>query len=239
MFIAGTNFSLWHNVVRGRWDSLFKDTEFRAYGLIVVGATAIIAVNLWTTQSAGPAASVQSALFQVVSLMTTTGFTTVDYAQWPWLSKSLLMLLMFIGGCSGSTGGAIKVGRLVIVGKAILADVRKYIHPRAVNVTKMSGTILSDGTVASVLNFFALYITLFTAATLLMTALGLDLVSAGTAVAATLGNVGPGLGVVGPAYTFAPLPALGKWVLSACMLLGRLELYTVLVLLAPSFWKRY
>ncbi len=176
--------------------------------------------------------------FQVVSIMTTTGFGTADYELWPVLCQYLLMFSMFIGGCAGSTGGGMKVARILLLFKHAQVQVYRLIHPRAVRLVKLGDRPVDKDVMQSILGFFALYLGVFVAASFIMAATGMDLISAGGSVIATLSNIGPGLGTVGPVDNFAHVPAVGKLVLSFCMLLGRLELFTVLVLVFPSFWRK-
>ncbi len=176
--------------------------------------------------------------FQVVSILTTTGFGTADYELWPVITQYILIMLMFIGGCAGSTGGGMKVARVLLLFKHAQVQIFRLIHPRAVRLVKLGKRPVDNEVLAGVLGFFALYIGVFLAASLLLAASGMDLVSGGAAAVACLSNIGPGLGSVGPVDNFAHVPALAKVVLIACMLMGRLELFTVLVLFFPSFWRK-
>lgn len=238
MFLAGTNFALHYRALRGDVGAYFRDKEFRFYGGLIIGATLLLTANIYVYNYHSLGESFRRALFQVVSINTTTGYTTADYGQWPYFSRLLLLVLMFVGGCAGSTGGAIKGVRILLLLKYGWAELRKLFHPQAVIPVRLSGRSVPEEVMTNILVFFLLYMLIFVVATVIMALLGLDLLSATAAVVATIGNVGPGLGSVGPASNYAHLPALGKWVLSACMLLGRLEIYTVLVLLVPEFWKK-
>lgn len=239
MLAAGGNFALYFRALHGRHRAILPDAELRFYLLVVIVATCAVALSLYFSGSSGLVGAVRDAAFQVSSVITTTGFATADFDAWPSLAKGILLGLMFIGGCTGSTSGAIKVARVLMVFKHGCRELQRLIHPKAVSVAKLNGEAIRPDVLNRVLGFVFLYVFVFISASLVMMALGLDMVSACSSVAATLGNVGPGLGIVGPTYTYVPLPALGKWVLSLCMLLGRLELYPVLVLLVPSFWRRY
>jgi len=239
MLAAGGNFALYFRALHGRHRAILPDAELRFYLLVVIVATCTVALSLYFSGSSGLVGAVRDAAFQVSSVITTTGFATADFDAWPSLAKGILLGLMFIGGCTGSTSGAIKVARVLMVFKHGCRELQRLIHPKAVSVAKLNGEAIRPDVLNRVLGFVFLYVFVFISASLVMMALGLDMVSACSSVAATLGNVGPGLGIVGPTYTYVPLPALGKWVLSLCMLLGRLELYPVLVLLVPSFWRRY
>ncbi|RLB71504.1 MAG: TrkH family potassium uptake protein, partial [Deltaproteobacteria bacterium] len=177
-------------------------------------------------------------IFQVSSIITTTGFATADFELWSVLPQYILVLLMFIGGCAGSTGGGIKVARILLIFKHAQVQVFRLIHPRAIRLVKLGHRPVDKEVLQAILGFFALFISIFVTASLLLAATGMDLVSAGGAVIACLSNIGPGLGTVGPVDNFAHVPSFGKSVLIVCMLMGRLELFTVLVLFFPSFWRK-
>ncbi|NPV04208.1 MAG: TrkH family potassium uptake protein [Syntrophaceae bacterium] len=237
MFIAGTNFALHYRFFKGDARPFVRDPEFRFYVSVVVVATAVITLDLRSHfSSLGEA--LRHAAFQVVSILTTTGFVTVNFDLWPVPSKIILLILMFIGGCAGSTGGAIKCLRFMIVIKQTVIELTRLIHPHAVLSVKIAKSPVPPEIVSSIRSFFFLYIALAMAATLTLTFLGVDMLTSVSGVAATLGNVGPGMGVVHADSNYAGLPQAAKWVLSLCMLLGRLEIYTVLVLLVPDFWKK-
>ncbi len=237
MFIAGTNFALHYRLFKGDAKSFFRDPEFRFYISVVVVATALITLDLRSHFSTlGDA--LRHASFQVVSILTTTGYITVNFDLWPIPSKVILLFLMFIGGCAGSTGGAIKCLRFMIVIKQTFIELTRLIHPHAVLSVKIAKSPVPPEIVSSIRSFFFLYIALAMAATLTLTFLGVDMLTSVSGVAATIGNVGPGMGVVNAHSNYAELPQAAKWILSVCMLLGRLEIYTVLVLLVPDFWKK-
>ena len=238
MFVAGVNFTLHYRLFRGEAKPLLRDPEFRLYVSIVLVATALVTLDLRLHVFAGLGESLRFAAFQVVSILTTTGFATANFDQWPAPSKFILVVLMFIGGCAGSTGGAIKCLRLMIVVKQTFIELYRLIHPHAVLSVKIAKAAVPPEIVSSIRSFFFLYIALALSAMLALTLLGVDMVTAISGVAATIGNVGPGLGLVNAASTYAGLPQAAKWILSVCMLLGRLEIYTVLVLLVPAFWKK-
>jgi len=174
----------------------------------------------------------------VASIITTTGFATADYERWHPLPQLILAFCMFLGACAGSTGGGIKCMRVMLMLKDTYLELLRLIHPRAVLHVKMGRRIVPDQVMKGIWGFFMIYLGFFIVASFLLSAMGVDLLSACFAVAATIGNIGPGLGSVGPADNYAHLPALGKWLLSLCMLLGRLEIYTVVVLLVPEFWRK-
>jgi trk/ktr system potassium uptake protein len=242
MFAAGVNFSLHFLAVRGRLvrgvRCYSRDSEFRTYFGVTFVAIAVLMLTNWQHVGYGLAENLRFSSFQVVSILTTTGFGTADYEQWSHLAQFTLLVLMFIGGCAGSTGGGMKNVRVLLLTKHAWQELRKLLHPRAVYVVRFNRQPVSPDILTNILGFFLLLMMVAVGSTLVMTALGLDFLSAVGSVAATLNNVGPGLGSVGPTDNFGHLPALGKWVLVACMLLGRLELYTVLVLLTPELWRR-
>ncbi|MBM4117518.1 TrkH family potassium uptake protein [bacterium] len=186
----------------------------------------------------GPAAALRYAAFQVVSVLTTTGFCTADFDLWPPAIGLLLVVLMFWGGCAGSTGGGMKMIRVLVTLKASWRELKKVVRPRLVSPLKVRRAPLQEPMVANIVAFFVLFVGLFVVCSLLMSAFVPDLVTAVTSVAACIGNVGPGLAGVGATQHYAWIPAAGKWVLILCMLLGRLEIFTVLVVLRPSFWRR-
>ncbi len=238
MFLAGANFALHYRALRGKPQSFVRDPEFRFYTALWLGGCLVLSINVWGEVYQGAGAALRAGFFQGTSIMTTTGYVTQDFNAWPNASRLLLVLLMFIGGCGGSTGGGIKVVRVFVVLKKILRELGRVMHPRAVTRVKLGRVSLEESTVSNIAGFFIIYVAVFAVASLAMTFYTPDMVTAASSVAATLGNIGPGLGAVGATETYASIPAAGKLILVACMLLGRLELYTVLVLLLPAFWKR-
>ena len=238
MFLAGVNFSLHYLALRGKIGDFIRNEEFLFYSsLVIVGTALITMLNMGGTYP-GFLDNLRYSAFQVVSIITTTGFGTADYELWPVLCQYLLVFFMFIGGCAGSTGGGMKVARILLLFKHAQVQVYRLIHPRAVRLVKLGDRPVDKDVMQSILGFFALYLGVFVAASFIMAATGMDLNSAGGSVIATLSNIGPGLGSVGPVDNFAHVPAIGKLVLAFCMLLGRLELFTVLVLVFPSFWRK-
>jgi trk system potassium uptake protein TrkH len=238
MAVAGMNFALHYRLFTGDIKSFFGDSELRFYLLIILIATVIVTVDLHLNLFYTLGKALRASLFQVVSIMTTTGFVTDNFDKWPLSSRIILLLLMFIGGCAGSTGGAIKCLRFLLIIKHSYLEFYRLIHPHAVVVVKLGNKTVPADIMASIRSFFFLYISTAIVATLCLAFMGLDLVSSFSAVATTLGNVGPGLGLVNPMSNFFEVPQAGKWLLSFCMLLGRLEIFTVLVLLIPDFWKK-
>ncbi|MFC1729368.1 TrkH family potassium uptake protein [candidate division KSB1 bacterium] len=238
MFIAGTNFSLHYKALRGNPGAYLKDQEFRFYSVlfIIISGIVIVDVLIQTGSSAGTA--IRHAVFQVVSIGTTTGYGTADYEQWSAVSQFLLFLLMFIGGCAGSTGGGMKIMRLMLLLKYAVTEVKKAFHPDAVIPVRFNEQSVPQDVLTKILGFFLLFILLFVISTIIMTMLGLDFMTAIGSVAANIGNIGPGLGEVGPTDNYAAIPTAGKILLSILMLIGRLEVFTVVVLFHPSFWKK-
>ncbi len=238
MFLAGTNFSLHHPGLKGKLSAYWRNEEFRFYlTLCTVATLFIVAVNSYHQVYATFGQTLRTAAFQVVTIITTTGFGTADFDQWPPALKILLVSLMFVGGCAGSTGGGIKVVRILLFFKFARLQLKSLVHPRTVATLKYGKVKVPQEVMVAILGFLALHIGVFLLASLAITALGVDIVTGTTAVIATLNNIGPGLNLVGPAQNFGHLPPLAKAVLSFCMLAGRLELYTVAVLLTPDFWQ--
>jgi len=238
MFAAGVNFSLHYWALKGKVRDYFKNEEFLFYSALTLGVTTIICLLNQGTVYASFWDNLRYSAFQTSSILTTTGFGTADYERWPVLAQYLLVFLMFVGGCAGSTGGGIKVARILLLFKHAHHQLFRLIHPRAVRLVKLGDIPVDRDVMQSILGFFALFMGVFVVASFLMAATGLDLLSASGAVIATLGNIGPGLGSVGPVDNFAHITDFGKSVLILCMLMGRLELFTVLVLLFPTFWRK-
>ncbi|PXF61224.1 MAG: potassium transporter [Candidatus Methanogaster sp.] len=235
MFVAGANFALHYWVLRGGADHLFRDSEFRLYTCITFCATLLIALVLWGTYGFD---SIRLGLFQVVSIVTTTGFATADFDTWPNTGRMALFLLLFVGGCAGSTGGGAKVVRLLLLIKYGYSELFRSLHPKAILPIRLGRQLVPQGVMEAVLSFFILYIFIFAVASLILSIIGMDVVSATSAAATTLGNVGPGFNTVGPAANFSGVHPIGKLVSVLCMWIGRLEIFTVLVLLIPDFWRK-
>ena len=238
MVVAGTNFALYFQVLRGKPLSLFKDVEWRVYVALLAGAIVLVTVNLLAGKVyATFGRALRAASFQAVSIMTTTGYGTEDFNTWPAFSKFLLVVLMFIGGCAGSTGGGIKVARLIILVRAALLRLEKVFRPQTVRALRVGHTVISEETIHSVSGFFVLFMGIFAVATLIVAATGQDLITSFSAVAATLNNIGPGLEKIGSIENYAHMAPVAKATLSLCMVLGRLELFAILVLFVPAFWR--
>ncbi len=238
MLLAGINFALHYRLLLGNIKDFWKSSELRFFLSVFLIASLIIAINLRLNLFDSLASSLRHASFQVASIITTTGYSSKNFGEWPALSQYVLLVLMFIGGCTGSTGGSIKCFRIMLLLKQGYRELYRMIHPHAVVPLKLAGKSVPTGIMEGVGSFFFLYFFLFAISSIIMTLLGLDLITAISSVAACIGNVGPGLAAVGPAENYHHLPLLGKWLLTFCMLLGRLEIYTVIVLFIPEFWKK-
>ena len=240
MVLFGINFNLYYLIIIKHFKSAIRSTELWVYLGIISASTAVIATNVYSSiGSVGD--SIRAAFFQVSSIITTTGFSTVDFNLWPTFSKTILIILMFIGACAGSTGGGIKVSRFIIVIKTIRRDIKRMLHPRSVGTVKYEGKTVDSQTINGVSVYFAIYFILFLAIFLLLsleTGEVFDVETNFTAAAACFNNIGPGLGGVGPMSSFAAYSPLSKIVLSIAMLLGRLDIYPILLVFTPVFWKR-
>jgi trk system potassium uptake protein TrkH len=239
MFLAGTNFSLHYLALTGRWRVYRLDEEFRFYLSIILVCTALLAGVLLSIHFY-PSwhDTLRHALFQVTAILTTTGFGTSDYLLWPPVAHALLLVLMTVGGCAGSTGGGIKVMRVFILLRHAKLELKKMLHPRGVFTLWFNNRALSPSLQTNVLGFFQLYMVVYIVGVLILTFGGRDIVTSVGATAATLGNIGPGLGLVGPSANYAFLMGWEKWLLVLFMLIGRLEIFTVLVLFLPGAWRR-
>jgi trk system potassium uptake protein TrkH len=238
MLLAGINFSLHYQMLRGKPLAFWRDSECRFFLGAVLVLTLIVSFDIWRTVYASLGEALRYGLFQVMSIVTTTGYATADYEQWPAMSQLILLLCMFLGASAGSTGGGMKCLRIMLCFKFCYKELFSLIHPRAVSHVKIAGKAVPDDVLRSVLGFLALYMGLFGLCSVLLAGLGVDFTTAFGAVAATLGNIGPGFGMVGPVENYAQIPYAGKWLLIWCMLLGRLEIYTVVILLVPEFYRK-
>jgi len=238
MLLAGINFSLHYQMLKGKTLAFWQDSECRFFLGIIILLTLGVSFNLYGSvyEKIGPALRYGS--FQVVSIVTTTGFATADYEMWPPMSQIIIFFCMFLGASAGSTGGGMKCIRLLLCFKFCYKELFSLIHPRSVTHIKIGGKPVSDEIMRSILGFLALYIGLFVLGSVLLSGMGVDFVTSLTAVASCIGNIGPGFGLVGPVKNYAEIPELGKWLLAWCMLLGRLEVYTMIILLVPEFWKK-
>lgn len=239
MLLAGMSFiqhyRLW---VERNASSFFGDVEVRGYLIIAFGCALVIGIVLTLDGSYPPIDAARNALFQVSSILTTTGFATADFELWHPLPQLILLALMFIGGCTGSTAGGMKTSRILLLGRVIDREFKRMVERRGVFAVRLGGQVLEEPVVQSLLNLVYLAFIVNFAACLVLAAMGVDVLTSISAVAAAMFNIGPGLGAVGPAEHYGALPALGKWVLAICMIAGRLEFYTVMVILTPAFWRR-
>ena len=238
MIIAGINFSLLYLGIHFKFKQVFVNEELRFYLFFIVLFTVVITTILVSTINQPFEKSFRESLFQVVSIMTTTGFASTDYLNWIPIGAVLLFALMFFGGSAGSTGGSIKIARVVILLKNSFLELKRLIHPNAVIPVRLNSQAVSPHIVTNVLAFASFYILTVMISVIVISFMGYDLDTSFGAVAATLGNIGPGIGEVGPAMNYAHFPWLGKWFLSFLMLIGRLELFTVLIIFSPHFWRK-
>jgi len=238
MFLAGVNFSLNYFAIRGKFNVLFKDDEFKTYLKTVVLCTLTLTGFLLFIHHYHPEKAFRDSIFQVVSIITTTGFVTTNYETWGLFGIMFIFVLLFAGGSSGSTGGSIKIVRHLLLLKNTVLEFKHLIHPRAIIPVRYNNQVVSKDTISNVLAFFFLYILIFIFSSMLMITFGSDLETSMGATAATLGNVGPGIGHVGPVENYAHFNIASKWLLSFLMLIGRLELFTVLILFTRAFWKK-
>lgn len=238
MTIAGGNFNLYMHVWRKGIRVLWHNTEFKTYISILLVAITIVTVDIFVVENyVFNITYFRDTIFQVVSFLTGTGFASANFEVWPELSKTVLIMLMFLGGCAGSTAGGLKIIRVVIVCKQIWAEIKRTLHPRMITTVKLDNRILDSSVLNGVSQFFALYMLTVAIAVLLVTACGLDFNNALAATLSSLGNVGLGFGIVGPSSNAGQLPESVKFILSWCMLLGRLEFFTLLVVFQTDFWR--
>ncbi|NWF92880.1 MAG: TrkH family potassium uptake protein [Syntrophaceae bacterium] len=236
MFIAGVNFALHYWALRGRPSRYFRDAEFRFFLKVVVLALLSIMTVRFLHEKTISEELFRSSLFQTVSIVTTTGFVTEDYEKWPYFTQLILIFLMLIGGCTSSTGGAMKNVRVMILLRYMGSEIKKIFRPHGIFPIKIGERFVPENIVSNVMAFIGLYLLIFGLGVLALTGFGVDLETSIGSVAATLGNVGPGIGTVGPVENYAHIPAVGKWLLSFLMMVGRLEIYTVLVIFTRHFW---
>jgi len=238
MFFAGINFSLHYQMLKGKPLAFWKDEEFRVFFGVTLFFCLIVSFNLFGTVYSNFFESLRFGTFQVMSIITTTGLATADFEKWPALSQLILILCMFLGASAGSTGGGIKFLRIILLFKYCLRELFILLHPRAVAQIKLGNRLVPDNIMRSIWGFLGLYIGLFILCTLILAGMGVDIITSFTSVASCIGNIGPGLGLVGPAENFNAIPKAGKLVLIWCMLIGRLEIYTVIILFVPEFWRK-
>ncbi len=239
MFLAGVNFTVHYRlIVEGRPRRFFRDRELRVFALIAVVASLAIAVSLIHAHAESPLNALLLSTFQVVSILTTTGFSSTDFEGWTPFAHIVLLALMFCGGCTGSTAGGLKVARIDLLFKVVAREFRRLVEPRGIFAIHSEGQAVSETTIQSLLNLVYLAFLINFSACILLTAFGVEVLTAIAAVAACMFNIGPGLGDVGPSENYGHFPAMVKWILSFCMLAGRLEFYVLIVICTPHFWRK-
>lgn len=249
MFLAGINFALYYRILRGKTRSAVKDGELWLYAAVIIAATILVTLSLYQPVSLGGHSAehlnydrffeaLRQAAFQVVAIVTTTGFGTSDYEWWPPLALGIIFLLFMTGGMAGSTAGGVKMIRHLLLYKNSYKEVKRLLHPNAVLPVRFNNRVVPPDVMRNVLSFMVFYAFLVAIGTFMMALLGMDLLSAIGATLSCIGNIGPGFGTIGPTENYAHLPGFAKWFLSLLMMAGRLEIFTVLVLFAPTFWRR-
>lgn len=237
MLIASMNFSLYYKIWRGDWQAFKEDSEHRYYLMLLAVASILICINLYSNNCMPFTDCLRHAIFQSVSIGSTTGFATSDFNEWPSFSRNILLLLMFIGGCSGSTAGGIKISRFIILVKAGWAELLRILHPHIVYSVKLGKKDIDPVIVANITRFFFLYIFLFVILSVLISLSGTSLMESIGLIAACMSSVGPAFGIVGPTTTYSNLSDWARFISILAMILGRLEIFTLLAILQPSFWR--
>ena len=238
MLMAGINFSLHYQMLRGKPLVLWRDSECRFFLGAVVLLIFVVSFDIFGSVYETIGQALRFSAFQIVSIITTTGYATADYETWPAMAQLILLLCMVLGASAGSTGGGVKCLRVMLCFKYCHRELFYLIHPHAVTQIKIGGKPVPDDVMRSILGFLALYMGLFATCSVILASMGVDFVTSFGAVAATIGNIGPGFGMVGPVENYAQIPFLGKWLLIWCMLLGRLEIFTVIIFMVPEFWRK-
>jgi trk system potassium uptake protein TrkH len=239
MFLAGTNFTITYFGLHGRLKKVWENEEFKYYFGFTAGFSILIAIVVFSISGHDVEEAFRESLFQIVSIVTTTGFVTADYTAWTPLLTVIFFMVMFVGASAGSTAGGVKVVRHIILLKNSFMELRRQLHPSAVLPVRLNGKAVSSEITFNVMAFMIIYFMVFAVGSILISAMGYDFTTSIGAVATCLGNIGPGFGKVGPVDNFSFISDAGKWVLSFLMLLGRLELFTVLILLTPSYWTKH
>ncbi|MDY0280401.1 MAG: TrkH family potassium uptake protein [Salinivirgaceae bacterium] len=238
MLLSGMNFTLHYFLIKGNFKRLYVNSELRLYLFIIAVVTLIISAVLIVEQNYDTELAFRESFFQVVSMLTTTGYATTDYLLWPTQAWILIFGLMFIGGCVGSTAGGVKVIRHVVAFKYLKKQLSLLVHPNAIKVIKINQRSVQDNQAITIIVFIMFYIIIFAIGVFIMSIMGLDLQTAMGSVISTMGSFGPGIGTVGPAANFAHIPDVGKIVLTLLMVIGRLEIFTFMIILTPDFWKK-
>ena len=237
MFVAGVNFTLHFRAITGNYKVHLKDYEFRVYLSIICIATLLIFFNISSANSDWSHNSFLISLFESLAMLTGTGYAIADYELWPFFSQHLLLIIMFFGAMGGSTSGGMKIARIILLIKYAATETRRMLHARAIIPIRIGDRFISDEVVRNTLGFSLIYLSIFVLTAFVLTAFNLDLLSAIGASASAIGNVGPAFGAFGPTDNYALLHPIGKWMLTICMLLGRLEIFTIMVLFSRTFWK--
>ncbi|MFW5937210.1 MAG: TrkH family potassium uptake protein [Desulfosalsimonas sp.] len=238
MLLAGINFSLHYNMLRARPLAYWRDPECRFFLIFLLILVGLVSFSVLGPVYETAGESLRYGAFQVISILTTTGYATADYNQWPAMAQLILVMCMFLGASAGSTGGGMKMLRVMLCFKFCYKELFNMLHPHSVSYVKIGGRPVPDSVVGSVLGFLALYTAVFVVCAIVLAGMGVDFVTSFSAVAASIGNIGPGLAMVGPVGNYAEIPYFGKWLLAWCMLVGRLEVYTVIIFLVPEFWRK-
>ena len=238
MFLAGINFAMHFRLLKGNAESFFNNREIRFYSLITAISIVAISGSLWLFDEYDIGSAIQYGAFQAVSIITTTGFGTDDYELWHSFGAFFLFLLFFTGGCAGSTGGGVKMVRWMIIIRNSFREIKQIVHPKAILPIRIGDKTVDYNIQRTVLSFFVLYLIVFGFGALIMASMGYDMQSAIGASIACLGNIGPGWGEFGPTENYAQIPIIGKWVLIIMMMIGRLEIFTVLLIFSPTFWRQ-
>ncbi len=238
MVLAGINFSLHFRMLQAKPLAYWRNPECRFFLFTLLILITGVSISLFGTVYSSAADSLRYGAFQVISILTTTGYATADYDQWPAVAKLVILMCMFVGASAGSTGGGMKLMRIMVCFKFCYKELFNLLHPHSVSHVKIGGKPVPDAVINGVLGFLALYIIIFALCSVALSAMGVDFVTSFSAVAASIGNIGPGLAMVGPAGNYADIPYFGKWLLAWLMLLGRLEIYTIIIFLVPEFWRK-
>ena len=242
MFLAGVNFTLHYFAIKGRFKDIFRNEEFKLYSLFILLMTLMITISIVVNIFTPLEETFRGVLFSVVSIVTTTGYTTTDYTDWLHFTTLIFFFLLFSGGSAGSTAGGIKAVRHLMMVKNGIMEFKRMLHPRAIVPVRYNGKVVKESLIYNILAFFVIYMIIFLISSFLMAALGtygsMDLLTAMSSVATSLGNVGPGIGDIGPANNFNQFSIFGKWYLGFLMVVGRLELFTILIIFTPYFWTK-
>lgn len=237
MFMGGVSFVLLYLAMKGKVKKLWYNEEFRWYLFITLAATAGVMAMLMVNQGFAAEFAFRKSIFQVVAVLTTTGFASADFTTWGGTVILIFFTLMFIGGCAGSTAGGVKIVRHIIIAKNSIIEFKRQLHLSAIIPVRFNGGAVAHEMTRNILAFVIIYLTIFGISSVVLTILGMDAITAMGSVATSLGNIGPGLNATGPAYSFSAIPAAAKWILGSLMIIGRLEIFTVLIIFTRYFWR--